>query len=431
MANVFVDSNAVGLNDGSDWANAFTTMVAGVAALSTGDSLIWADVSAETVGAVTLSFPTGCFLITSTVTGTAVITTTTAASSQYSNTANNSSGDLRFNGTDLYVYGSHIRAGRNLYFTRAIIEDGKIFCGNGNGSASSVNASGNNSTLTMINTESGTLSTIANGTIYVMGSRSAMKLLGGSGTSASSNTGQQGFLMGNEGSQLICDGVDFSGIPCGTLVNLTGKTSPFVRITRMTISASTTSLANGLPDGVGSDVTIDCTDSSNTVNRQYSANDLGELFSDSGIVLDSTNPDSDTISNKIVTSADATEFIMPFRVSIVNGWADFSTAKTIDIEIAQDGTTTALTDTEAWIEVQYPDDSTAAFHLETDRAADNQSGVNQASSTASWTGLSGTNVKQKLSVTTTQTGKQGIYQVFLCLSKPSTTLYVNPKADIS
>lgn len=107
-------------------------------------------------------------------------------------------------------------------------------------------------------------------------------------------------------------------------------------------------------------------------------------------------------------------------------------SKTLTVEIAQDGTTTALNDDEIWLEVEYLGTSGTPLALfASDAKADViASAAAQANSSETWSGLSGTNKKQALSVTITPQ-EEGVYIARVCLAKASTTVYVDPKVTVS
>jgi len=139
-----------------------------------------------------------------------------------------------------------------------------------------------------------------------------------------------------------------------------------------------------------------------------------------------------SFSIELASNAQAVEYINPLRIKLADVWVDTSTSRTFTAHIARDATATALQDDEVWLEVSYPDDTTAAYHWQNDRTATiSTSPANQTDSTESWTGLGGTNKRQKLEVTTNQTGKLGPVQVYLALAKPNTTIYACPKIEVS
>tara|TARA_R110000772_G_scaffold60095_1_gene135607 strand:+ start:43 stop:1317 length:1275 start_codon:yes stop_codon:yes gene_type:complete len=421
---VFVDSNAVGLNDGSNWANAYSTLVLGAAAVLANDTVAMADNHTETNGAnTTYSFANGVDLITSTVTGASTITATQALNDQLI-TQLALADTITFNGTGLNLYGAQVSSSLSITCIGSIITEKCTFDANtGNNNQGNFNVSGNGSSwLSIDDVFDAGPSTNSNVTTFGYPARTILEMIRPAITSV-----RPVIFALSQGNSLNVDGGDLSGCTSSTLISNDVNSS--FDITNTIINALTVTLASNVPS-VGSSGIIEAVDSVSSVNRQYRSEALGELFSETSIILDSTNPASTITSNKIVTNSSAESFFRYVRYPIFRSWSDFSTSKAISIEFCQDGTTTSLTDDEIWVEIQYPDDTTAKYLVDTDRASDNQSGVNQATSLAAWAGLSGTNVKQKCSITTTQTGKAGPYQVFMCLAKPSTTIYVNPNDGI-
>jgi len=434
VADVFLDSAAVGGADGTTWSDAYTTLSAAITGMSASDTLAWARTSSEslTAGSKTFIFPAGCTIISSTVSGATTITSSPAMTAQLSGIGTND--DLTIDLVGSYVFGVYFAGGRALTVKDGTTEENTHVCGLITGSTSpAIRYGATDDGLESLNdtrrNESTNTSKI-NSVIEIASDESVI-IKGGTISTVVTATGDldHGVIAVANQSVVFMDGVDCTGVAQVNFADL--ATDQTFIATNCALNALTVNLVRNVKTDTAQTIIIEGVDSANTVNRQYRSVRQGELFSDTGIILDATNPDSATVSNKIVTNTNAKEFFIPARFPIIQGWADFSTAKTFDIEFVQDGTTTDLTDAEIWVEVQYPDDTTALYNVDTDRAADNQTTANQTSSSASWTGLSGTNVKQKCSVTTTQTGKQGPYQVFLCLAKPSTTVYVNPKADIS
>lgn len=255
-------------------------------------------------------------------------------------------------------------------------------------------------------------------------------------TSAASHLSTSSIFI-SAGVHTICNVVncDFSGIDSGRLVENNNTSISGYRqykFTNCVLNSSTTTL---LFNNIGAEVDFifENIDSANTVYRRQRNNIYGALFSETGIYRTAGASNGTTnFSDKIVSNVSAVPIFAPVRFKVASLWVDVSTAKTFTVEFAQDGTTTPLTDAEIWIEVDYPDDTTSISLCENDRLVDiSGTPVNQTTSTEAWTGLSGTNVKQKCSVTTSNTGKEGPCNVWINVAKTSTTVYVDPKVDIS
>ena len=420
MANVFYDVDAVGLADGTTWANAYTDAVTAWAALLANDILAIAVTSMETLASNSTSLiaPTGVLVITSTVSG---VDTITYQKSTIVNieSPQNSFGDINLDMNIGVVNGLKLMAGRRVTLTDAIYNEcGWIV----NSIASNGGLSLNGSTVqNYCDTES--ISTSFSGTVMNGSLRTIHKVLGGSLTSGSTNTSQNAFGAPREG-YLFVDDVDCSNFAGGALMAI-GGVSGTGKATRCALNAATTDLYKGTPTQVAFSGVAHACDSSNTTNRKYQKTFLGELISDTGIKLSDSNF---SYSNKLISASGVYAFFSPFRVLIAVDFADFTTSKTITVEVAQDGTTTGYNDDELWAEVTSPDGLTAKYLITSTRAADNQSGATVPVSTEAYDGLSGTNVKQKIEVVIPSGGKEGSFEVYVCLAKPSSTAYVTVKS---
>jgi len=159
-------------------------------------------------------------------------------------------------------------------------------------------------------------------------------------------------------------------------------------------------------------------------------NGFGSAESETSIYLDASDGTTN-YSAKVITTDRVHEATIPYRFQIGVAWVDGTGDKTVTVEIARDGTSTALQDDEIWIEAEWADSTAAIGNTANNRAATVMTTpANQASSTAAWTGLGGTNSKQKLEVTITDR-RPGPVTVWLYVAKPTTTVYVDPKIGVS
>jgi hypothetical protein len=160
----------------------------------------------------------------------------------------------------------------------------------------------------------------------------------------------------------------------------------------------------------------------------------GSIRDETTIVHTGGASDGDTtITWKMASSANAEYPVVVLRspeIFVPNTTTGAS--KTLTVEIAQDGTTTALNDDEIWLEVEYLGTSGFPLALFADDAKADvlATAAAQANSSETWSGLSGTNKKQALAVTLTPQ-EEGVYIVRVCLAKASTTVYVDPKVTVS
>jgi hypothetical protein len=416
MSDFFVNSNASGSNDGSTWANAFATFSLGVAALSANDRLIVANVHSETLpGTSSFTLPSNSIITSSTVSGSTTVTSIKATSVQVESISNHT---ITMTGNSSSAYGLKLDIGNKFNVRDVTFDDCDIDVARTDNFGGMIITS-QDAWLKLINTHVFCDRTSRNAPIIDVTSRCQLYMLAGSigGTSASVN---QKPIRVQDGATISVDSVDFSDSLNTTLIDANNEKVGRIRVVNCAINANVTDLISSPAVGA-SDIIFENTGNANTSFRRYRPVKYGELFSESVIKLSDSNFSA---SNKLVSNANSSEFFSPLRVLLNTDFADFSTSKTITIEVAQDGTTTGLTDTEFWIEIVYPDDTTNEYHFESSRAVNSASGSLLTSSAESYDGLSGTNTKQKIEITTTQTGKDGAFELFGCLAKTSTTAYI-------
>lgn len=198
-------------------------------------------------------------------------------------------------------------------------------------------------------------------------------------------------------------------------------------------------LCSSTPTQVGLQYILDNCDSGDTNYRKWTEDYSGSVKHETTIVRTGGATDGTTaLAWKMATTANAEYPIQTLRSPEIVRWNETTgSAITVTAEIVHDsqgsGTSSAFTDKEIWLEVQYL--GTSGFPRSTfidDAAADVlASAADQTSSSETWTttGLT-TPVKQKLSVTFTPQEKGFIYAV-VCMAGASDTCYVCPKLTIS
>lgn len=107
---------------------------------------------------------------------------------------------------------------------------------------------------------------------------------------------------------------------------------------------------------------------------------------------------------------------------------------TVTVEIARDGSATPYLNSDVWLEIEYLGTTSSTLGVVTDNACDlvtfvTSGGSNATSSSATWTGLSGTNNKMKLQVTITPK-KPGYILPRVCMAKASSTFYVDAAVTV-
>lgn len=235
---------------------------------------------------------------------------------------------------------------------------------------------------------------------------------------------------GNHKSQAFFDGCDLSNAATSaTLANTLGGGSSAVFKNCKLPAGWSGVLASGL--SAGARVSMYNCDSGNTNYRMQIAEYHGDIYSDTAIYRTGGASDGTTpLSWRMVTNANAVKDALALMSDEIVVWNDTTgSARTLTIEIAQEGGT-ALKDDEVWVEVQYLGAANTLGSIVTDRKTNLlAAGVDQTTSTVAWTGLT-TPTKQKLAVTFTP-GKAGPIYARVYLAKPSTTVYVCPKAEIT
>lgn len=216
----------------------------------------------------------------------------------------------------------------------------------------------------------------------------------------------------------------------GTIVTVGASFDKYVFV-NCKLHASAT-LVSGTSAGQGGTLVefINC-DSGDTNYKYRKHCYQGDITQEDTIVRTAGASDGTTpISRKMVSSANS-KLYSPLESAPILVWNETLSSLTATVEVVTDNVT--LTDTEAWLEVEYL--GTSGFPLSSfvsDRAVDIlASAANQTSSSVTWTttGLT-TPVKQKLSVSFTPQEK-GLIRARVMLAKASTTMYFCPKADIS
>lgn len=245
-------------------------------------------------------------------------------------------------------------------------------------------------------------------------------------------------------SELLVDGLDMSNLSASTIIFAAGQYANYSwTIRNSKLPASWTgSLIWGSFAGPGARVRMHNCDSGATNYRLWEEAYEGWAKSETGIYASAgasfPGPTSGTIRWSIRMAAFGSSIVRyPTYVMVspeIAAWCDTAgSAVTATIEIAYDGAT-ALKDDEVWVEVQYMGNSGSplASFIGDGKADVLATGATQASSSATWTGLSGTGPngsttwnRAKLAVTFTPQSK-GYLQAVVKLAKPSTTIFIDP-----
>ncbi len=229
-----------------------------------------------------------------------------------------------------------------------------------------------------------------------------------------------------------------TGIDAGdSLVEGGRDTGNIVLFKRCKIPAGIAGLITAAPIGEAGNFKFHSVSSSDIIYQFQENYYAGQVNEDTGIYLDATYDGSNGYSAKLVSNANAIEWTRPLRFKLAEIWVA-ATGKVLTVELMTDNVT--LQNDEFWIEVEYPDSTTKALgNILSTRMADiTDAPANLTASgkgAGDWTGEGGLGTPVYLKTTADFTGVAdeavGIYTVWACLAKPSTTIYVCPKIDVS
>jgi hypothetical protein len=259
-----------------------------------------------------------------------------------------------------------------------------------------------------------------------------MRITGGS--VASGSLAPSNGFFGNGTCKVSVDGFDFSNMPSSINMHNSNEHNVSVILRNCRLPASWSGVINAgttyQNDQTYAMYNCDSADTNYRLRIEYYG---GVVSSETAITRTGGASDGVTpLSWKMSANGNCSYFTSEISSPEIVVWNDATgTAKTITVEVLTDNVT--LTDAECWLEVQYL--GTSGFPLGsfiTDaRANVLATASNQTTSTEAWatTGLT-TPVKQKLSVTFTPQEK-GFVHAKVMLAKPSTTVYVCPKASVT
>jgi hypothetical protein len=438
VASYYVYSGAGGSNNGTSWANAYTTLSAAFSGKAAGDVFYVAHDHAEAVaGTTTLTGPgtvaNPIKIICASRSGSVPpVSADRRATAQVTTTVNN---QIIINGFAHY--------------------DGIIFItGNSTGTASLslINASGSGHWLRMDNC-SLRIGSTGNGQILIGGGGGTANgyvelnstSMSFSGTGQSVECGgrlrwRNSTLIGSAmptnliwprsayGLDVECIGVDLSAAGSGkTIAPASGTSGPAIyRFIDCKLNASVTKSAT--PSNHGSTEVDYIRSGSSGVNYTVHRHRIsGLLIEETTIVRTGGASDGTTpIAWKVVTTANCT-YSMPFECPPIAIWNDTTgSAKTATVECI--GAAIA-TDQEVWLDVEYLGDaSSPQGSFVNDGNADLlATAANQTSSSETW---GGSTAAFKLAVTFTAQQKGWVYARVKC-AKASSTFYVDPLVTLS
>ena len=432
MATYYVKSGATGTADGSSWTNAFPTLVGAAAVDVAGDTIFVSHQHVEQPGTtMTLAFagtdaaPVRVICVNDSAFPPEALSTTAVIGTA-------GAGNFIMSG-NVYFYGIKVATAGTMALSNGIFNTCTFESTTASKTFTIGTASSSNYGITVFKECGVKLLTssalqIYNGDVFFTGG----SILSGTTSSLFVGVwGQSGRGCGN----ISMSGFDFSNAPAGFSICNVVNASTVFSITNSKLPASWTGglTSAGTVPSAGAQINLANCDSTDTNYRIWRLSYAGDIKSETTIVRTGGASDGTTpLSWKFTSNGNSN-----YRGSVLASpeivvWNDTTgSAKTITVEVLTDGVT--LADDECWLEVQYL--GTSGFPLGafiTDAKVDVLAApANQTASTEAWTttGLT-TPIKQKLSVTFTPQEK-GFVHAKVILAKPSTTVYVCPKASVT
>ena len=259
-----------------------------------------------------------------------------------------------------------------------------------------------------------------------------VRFVGGSALAGGSNIAALFSL--NSARPVVIDGFDFSGYHAAidVFTGGWGGGKGIVRNCKMP-AGWTGAPFNASPASLERVELWNCSDGDQNY-RVWIEDDRGTLRDEIVLVKTGGASDGDTpLAWRIITTADARHKLRVFRApEIMRRINTVGAPVTITVDILRDSAT-ALTDADIWVEVQYLGATgfPLSLFIEDAKADVLATAANQTTSTATWTttGMSNPN-RQKLEVTFTPQEK-GVAIVTVCVARASTTVYVDPIAQVS
>jgi len=435
-------------DDGTTWALAKATLT-GVAAIDTAGDRLWvSDAHAETTaGAITLAFAGTLAAPVQVLCGDDVAEPPTALATTATVTSSANNGGLTVTGS-VYMYGIQLTPGPTGGNSSLVLNSTSVH----KQKYDNCNLQIRSTTATVIQMGSdsavGGETELVDCTINIDGIGThriipyqKLRIRGGSLVSVTTKPTSLFNFSSNRPVDTIVEGFNFVNLGNNNLVlggAMLGSGKIIFKNCKLPASWSGSLLSTALTvPGLRAEM-YNC-DATDTNYRLWIEEYVGSIKHETTIVLTGGASDGTTaLAWKMVTTATGEFPIHVLRSPEIVQWNEtVGSAITVTVEIVHDsqgsGASSAFTDKEIWIEVQYLGTSGFPLSLFIDDAAADilATAADQTSSSVTWTttGLT-TPVKQKLSVTFTPQEKGFIHAV-VCMAGASDTAYIDPKLTVA
>jgi len=236
-----------------------------------------------------------------------------------------------------------------------------------------------------------------------------------------------GFLKtGSTGAlDFLVEGCDLSNLKVGlVLIDSAVNTDDLIRLTLVDTKMPSAWTVGSIASKT---VVVTLSNCANGDDRSVSGRSdyYGSFLTDGSVYADNADTvEGQTLSLAVETTTN-TSTQLPFRFKIGSVRADFSTSKTITVELVHDdqgsGTSNRFTNAEAWIEVYRPNSSDAGVLVESNGLTNSfATATSNADSSETWTGTSMTSENtEKITLDTTTSGGEGWADVYICFGVAS------------
>jgi len=251
------------------------------------------------------------------------------------------------------------------------------------------------------------------------------------GGSIALNDNKLGYLAhtsGSGGGTLNVYGTDLSNMDAGfSLLDTNSAAADDMAVVNLyDCKMPATWTLGEIPLTASSIITVQNCDDGNDRSMTGRRDTFGKMLTNQSVYADNADQvESQTMSLEVQTEAKAITQT-PFRFPIGKVHADFSTSKTITVELVHDalgsGTDDRFKNNEAWIEVHRPNSGDPGFLIETSGLADSFEAPNSGNAAGddTWTGTSMTKEEEeKITLDTTTSGGEGWAEVFICFGVAS------------